>query len=97
MAAQMNVDIGVMRSAQDRFNQGAATARNVLNQVQSVGGQLGGAWRGQAANTYQSTLIEWSAQAARVVAALEGLRDSLGGSITRLEQAEHEANQQSRI
>lgn len=97
MAAQMNVDIGVMSTAKGRFERGAVTARTILNQVQSTSGQLGGAWRGQAANTYQSTLIEWSAQAARVVAALEGLRDALDGSIKRLQQAEYDASQQSRL
>jgi WXG100 family type VII secretion target len=97
MAAQMNVNIDVMRRAQSRFTEGAATARTVLNSVQSVGASIGGVWRGQASTAYQSTLTEWGSQYARVVAALESMRDGLSGSIARLEQAEDQANQLGRL
>ncbi|MBO4207308.1 WXG100 family type VII secretion target [Micromonospora echinofusca] len=97
MATQMNVSIDQMRAAQARFTEGAATARSVLNSVQSVGGSIGGVWRGPASVAYQQTLTEWGSQYGRVVTALEGLRDALRGSVTRLEAAEQAAQQQSKL
>lgn len=96
MATQMRVDIDAMRQALVKYTEGAGTARNVLQSVQSVSSSINGVWSGQASSTYQAGIHEWCGQYGRVVTALEGMRDALRGSIHILEMAEHDANSMGR-
>jgi WXG100 family type VII secretion target len=92
----MRVDIDAMRQALAKYTEGAGTARNVLQSVQSVSTSINGVWTGQASSTYQATIHEWCGQYGRVVSALDMMRDALSGNIRILEQAEHDANSMSR-
>jgi WXG100 family type VII secretion target len=92
----LRVDIDAVQRALGKYTEGAGTARNVLQAVQSICTSIPGVWKGMASSTYQNTINDWCGQYGRVVSQLDIMRDALSGNARILAQAEHDAQAMSR-